>query len=301
MTQGPAERVALVTGAGRGLGRRHALALGARGVTVVVNDTGAALSGDGPADPGVAQAVVDEIQQAGGRAIASLDDIGTHEGARAAVAAAVDGFGRLDTVVASAGILRDRSFAKMSFEEFDEVLRVHLAGTAYCVSAAWPALQASGSGRVVLTSSAGGLYGQFGQANYGAAKMGLVGLMNVLKQEGRRSGIHVNVIAPIATTRMTEPLLPESTHAGLDPGHVADLVTYLSSPACRHTGMVLEVGAGLVARVRVVETPTRELPGDGDHGSIADLIDELDGLDDTQGFDDSSSALERILERAQRT
>jgi NAD(P)-dependent dehydrogenase (short-subunit alcohol dehydrogenase family) len=291
-------RVVLVTGAGRGLGRQHALSLAARGALLVVNDNGASLAGEDEGDPGVAAAVADEIRRAGGQAVESVEDVGTHEGARAAVDAALGHFGRLDGVVANAGVLRDRTFAKMSFEELDEVLRVHLAGAAYCVGAAWASLGESGSGRVVLTSSASGLYGQFGQANYAAAKMGVVGLMNVLTQEGRRSGVHVNVIAPVATTRMTRPLLPEQVHAGLDPAHVSDLVAYLVSAGCRHTGQVLEVGAGLVARVRVVETSARDMPRDGDPEAVAQLLDELDGLDDATGYEDSGSALARILERA---
>jgi NAD(P)-dependent dehydrogenase (short-subunit alcohol dehydrogenase family) len=290
-----ADRVVLVTGGARGLGRSHALAFAARGAAVVVVDTGAALDGTGR-DPAAAEAVVAEIRAAGGTAVADPSDVGTHEGARDAVDAALGAFGRLDTLVANAGFLRDRTFAKMPLDDFDAVVRVHLSGAAYCASAAWPALLASGSGRIVLTSSASGLYGQFGQANYGAAKMGLVGLLNVLTQEGARKGVLVNAIAPVAASRMTEPLLPPDALPGLGPELVSPLVVHLGSAECRHGGLVLQVGAGKVARVRLVESALRDLPDDGD--DVAALVDDLARVTDGTAFRSSDEAIARILAAA---
>ncbi|WP_448628197.1 SDR family NAD(P)-dependent oxidoreductase [Geodermatophilus sp. URMC 64] len=291
------DRVVLVTGGGRGLGRAHALALAARGAAVVVDDTGAELDGRG-GDSSVAEAVAAEIQAAGGTAAAVSADVATHEGAQAAVDAALEAFGRLDALVANAGILRDRTFAKMALEDFDAVVRVHLSAAAYCAKAAWPALTASGSGRVVLTSSASGLYGQFGQANYAAAKMGLVGLVNVLAQEGARAGVLVNAIAPVAATRMTEPLLPEAALRGLAPDLVPPVVAHLVSERCRQSGLVLEVGGGRVARVQVVESDLEELPADDD--GVAAVVDTLAGVDTGTPFPTSNDALARLLAIAER-
>jgi NAD(P)-dependent dehydrogenase (short-subunit alcohol dehydrogenase family) len=288
-------RAVLVTGGGRGLGRAHALALARAGCVVVVNDTGAALSGADP-DPAVAEAVVAEIRAAGGTAYADPTDVGSHDGAAAVVDRAVGELGGLDAVVHSAGILRDRSFRNLDLADFDEVVRVHLGAPTYVTKAAWPALRASGAGRVVLTSSAGGLFGQFGQANYGAAKAALLGLMNVLVQEGARDGIAVNTIAPVARTRMTESLLPEDALAGLDPDHVAGLVAHLASVECAHSGLLLEVGAGVAARVRVVTSQVRELPSEP--GEFPAYLDGLVGEDGGRSFADSPSAVARLVDRA---
>jgi NAD(P)-dependent dehydrogenase (short-subunit alcohol dehydrogenase family) len=291
-----ADRVVLVTGAARGLGRSHALALAARGASVVVNDTGGALDGtDG--DPRSVEVTAEEVRRAGGAAVAVVSDVSTHDGAQAAVDGALGEFGRLDALVANAGFLRDRTLAKMTLADFDAVVGVHLSGAAYCAKAAWPALCASGTGRIVFTSSASGLYGQFGQANYAAAKMGLVGLLNVLAQEGARAGVLVNAIAPVAATRMTEPLLPAAALAGLSPERVSPLVVHLASAECRQTGLVLEIGAGLVARVRVVESDPRQVPDDDD--AVAAVVDGLAAVRDGTPFPTSMDALARILATAE--
>jgi NAD(P)-dependent dehydrogenase (short-subunit alcohol dehydrogenase family) len=295
---GLADRVVLVTGGGRGLGRSHALALAARGAAVVVDDTGAELDGTG-GDPGLAEAVAAEIRAAGGTAAAVAADVATHAGAQAAVDAALEAFGRLDALVANAGFLRDRTFAKMTLTDFDAVLGVHLSGAAYCAKAAWPALLAAGTGRIVFTSSASGLYGQFGQANYAAAKMGLLGLVNVLKQEGARAGVGVNAIAPVAATRMTEPLLPATALPGLAPGLISPLVAHLASAECGESGLVLEVGAGRVARVQVVESDPRVLPVDDD--GVAGVVRQLAAVTDGTAFPTSNEALARILAAAEES
>ncbi|HLV72002.1 MAG TPA: SDR family NAD(P)-dependent oxidoreductase [Vulgatibacteraceae bacterium] len=293
-----AGRVGLVTGGGRGLGRAHALALAGRGMAVVVNDTGAAGDGTGP-DPAVAQRVVDEINAAGGHAFASAHDVSTHEGAAAAVRVALDECGRLDAVVNNAGILRDRTFAKMTLDDFDAVVGVHLGGSAYVTHAAWPALCESGSGRVVFTSSASGLYGQFGQANYGAAKAAMLGLVNVLKLEGRRKGVLVNGIAPVAHTRMTDPLLPEEAKPKLGPEQVSPLVAWLASEECDQTGLMLEVAAGLVARVQVTETETVPLAGaDGKATDVGAVVRRLTEMPPGDPYPSSDEATSRYVSAA---
>lgn len=287
-------RRVLVTGAGRGLGRAHALAMAAEGAAVVVNDTGAELDGTGSShEP--ADTVAKEITAAGGVAFASHHDVATHGGAAEAVAYAEEVLGGVDAVVNSAGVLRDRTFAKMSLDDFDAVVRVHLGAVAYTTHAAWPALSRSGSGRVVVTSSASGLYGQFGQANYAAAKMGLVGLVNVLKQEGARHGVLVNAIAPVAATRMTIPLLPADMTAGIAPDLVSPVVAHLVSVSCVDTGLVLEVGGGVVAAVRVVESEPVPVGG-----SAAEAIAALRDVPAGAPFPSSSAAVERILAAGSR-
>ncbi len=200
-------RVAIVTGAGGGLGRQHALALAARGAKVVVNDLGGALDGTG-GSASAAQKVVDEIRAAGGEAIANGASVTDFAAVQAMVKAAIDTWGRVDILVSNAGILRDKTFAKMELEDFRAVLDVHLMGAVHLCKAAWPHMVAQKYGRIVLTTSSSGLYGNFGQSNYGAAKLALVGLMQTLALEGAKSDIRINCLAPTATTRMTEHLFP---------------------------------------------------------------------------------------------
>ncbi|MFG2076021.1 NAD(P)-dependent dehydrogenase, short-chain alcohol dehydrogenase family [Nonomuraea maritima] len=248
------DRVAIITGAGHGLGRSHALLLAERGAKVVVNDLGGALDGSG-ASAGPAAEVAGLITKNGGQAVASTDDISTPEGARAVVQAAVDAFGRVDIVVNNAGILRDRSLGKMTVEDFDSVLAVHVRGSYLVSQAAYPLMKAAGYGRVVNTTSPAGLFGNFGQANYSTAKMGLVGLTKTIAIEGARNGIRANAIAPIAWTRMTESLLPAEFEAKFTPERVSALVAYLVHESCEVSGEVFSVGAGRVARVFVAEGP----------------------------------------------
>lgn len=248
------DRVAIVTGAGHGLGRSHALLLAERGAKVVVNDLGGALDGTG-ASAGPAADVVELIQKNGGQAVASTDNVATPEGAQAIVRSAIDAFGRIDIVVNNAGILRDKSFGKMTIEEFDAVLAVHVRGSYLVSQAAYPFMKEAGYGRVVNTSSPAGLFGNFGQANYSTAKMGLVGLTKTIGIEGARSGIKANAIAPIAWTRMTESLLPAEFEAKFTPERVSALVAYLVHDSCEVTGEVFSVGGGKVARVFVAEGP----------------------------------------------
>jgi len=248
------DKVAIVTGAGHGLGRAHALLLAERGAKVVVNDLGGALDGTG-ASRSPAADVVELITKNGGEAVVSIDDVATPEGARAIVQTAVDAFGRIDILINNAGILRDRSLAKMAVEDFDSVLAVHVRGSYLVSQAAYPYMKEQGYGRIVNTSSPAGLFGNFGQANYSTAKMGLVGLTKTLAIEGARSGVKANAIAPIAWTRMTESLLPAEFEAKFTAERVSALVAFLVHDSCETTGEVFTVGGGKVARVFVAEGP----------------------------------------------
>ena len=221
-------RVAIVTGAGGGLGRAHALALAQRGARVLVNDLGGTTGGTG-GSPTAAQAVVDEITAGGGQALANGASVTDAAAVAAMVAQAVHAWGRVDILVNNAGILRDKSFAKMSLDDFRAVIDVHLMGAVHCTHAVWPLMQAQKRGRIVMTTSSSGLYGNFGQANYGAAKMALVGLMQTLALEGAKHDIRVNCLAPTAATRMTTGLLPPAVLASLQPEAVVPAMLWLAS------------------------------------------------------------------------
>jgi NAD(P)-dependent dehydrogenase (short-subunit alcohol dehydrogenase family) len=247
-------RVALVTGAGGGLGRQHALTLARLGAKVVVNDVGGTVRGES-GDAAPADSVVAEIEAAGGEAVAHHASIAEPAGAQSLVALAVERFGRVDVLVNNAGILRDRTFAKVSLEDFEAVLAVHLMGTVYCTHAAWPVMLEQGYGRIVVTTSGSATNGNFGQSNYAAAKLGVVGLMNVLALEGVRKGVLINAIAPGAATRMTTDLIPGEIRDYLAPGLVSPVVAYLSSESCTDTGCIIWSVAGKVARVFYAEAP----------------------------------------------
>jgi NAD(P)-dependent dehydrogenase (short-subunit alcohol dehydrogenase family) len=221
-------RVAIVTGAGGGLGKQHALALAARGAKVVVNDLGGDVHGVG-GSVSAAQAVVDEIRAAGGEAIVNGASVTDFEAVQAMVQQTMDTWGRVDILVNNAGILRDKSFAKMDVADFRLVVEVHLMGAVHCSKAVWPIMQAQNYGRIVMTTSSSGLYGNFGQANYGAAKMALAGLMQTLSIEGEKHGIRVNCLAPTAATRMTEGLMPEAVLKALEPQAVVPAMLVMAS------------------------------------------------------------------------
>ena len=245
-------KVAVITGAGGGLGRQHALLLASRGALVVVNDLGGAVDGSG-SDKGAAQKVVDEIRAAGGEAVPDTNSVSTVEGGAAIVKTAVDAYGRVDIVVNNAGILRDKSFQNMEPDMVKAVLEVHLAGAFNVTQPAFKLMREQGYGRIVSTSSAAGIFGNFGQANYGAAKMGLVGFTRVLAVEGAKYNVKANAIAPLAYTRMTENLLGNLGER-LDPSFVSPIVAYLAHEECPVSGEVYSVGGGRVARVFIAES-----------------------------------------------
>jgi NAD(P)-dependent dehydrogenase (short-subunit alcohol dehydrogenase family) len=245
-------RVAVVTGAGGGLGRQHALALAARGAKVVVNDLGGTLEGVG-ATPSAALAVVEEIRRAGGQAIASGASVTDAAAVQAMVDDAMKEWGRVDILVNNAGILRDKSFTKMTLDDFRLVVEVHLMGAVNCSKAVWDIMRAQNYGRIVMTTSSSGLYGNFGQSNYGAAKMALVGLMQTLSIEGAKNNIHVNCLAPTAATRMTENLMPEAVLKLLQAETVTPgLLALVAEDA--PTRAILCAGAGAFERAHITLT-----------------------------------------------
>jgi NAD(P)-dependent dehydrogenase (short-subunit alcohol dehydrogenase family) len=239
-------RVAIVTGAGGGLGKQHALLLASRGARVVVNDLGGSVSGEG-ADRGPAEAVAQEIRDRGGEAVSDGNSVSTPEGGGALVQAALDAYGRVDIVINNAGILRDKTFHNLTPELLEPVIDVHLKGAFYVTRPAWAKMREQGYGRVVNTSSNSGILGNFGQSNYGAAKMGLVGLTRVLSAEGAKYNIKVNAIAPLARTRMTEEVLGAAV-TQLDPELVSPVVAWLAHEDVPVTGEIYTVGGGRVAR-----------------------------------------------------
>ncbi|MBU6461567.1 MAG: SDR family NAD(P)-dependent oxidoreductase [Bradyrhizobium sp.] len=251
-------RVAIVTGAGNGLGRAHALGLAGRGAKVVVNDFGVARDGSGGSlTP--AEAVVEQIRKAGGVAMADGADVSNFAQVWAMVECATKAWGSVDLLCANAGILRDKSFAKMEIADFAKVIDVHLTGTFYCCKAVWDGMRERQYGRIVITTSSAGLFGNFGQANYGAAKTGMLGLMNVLAEEGRKHNIHVNAISPTAATRMTEELLPPQALALMKPESITPAVEYLLSENAP-TRTIMGAGAGSFAVIKIIETEGVNLP-----------------------------------------
>src|SRR5690349_7678222 len=245
-------RVAIVTGAGGGLGREHALALAARGARVLVNDLGGAIDGSGGSAT-AAQKVVDEIRAAGGQALANGASVTDFAAVQAMVQQAVDAWGQVDILVNNAGILRDKSFAKMDLADFRLVLDVHLMGAVHCSNAVWPIMNEQKYGRIVMTTSSSGLYGNFGQSNYGAAKLALVGLMQTLSLEGAKYNVRVNCLAPSAATRMLEGLLPKEELDLLDPAAVSPaLLALLGKDAPNRT--ILCAGAGAVEQANITMT-----------------------------------------------
>jgi NAD(P)-dependent dehydrogenase (short-subunit alcohol dehydrogenase family) len=272
-------KVAIVTGAGGGLGRQHALELARRGAKVVVNDLGGSMDGSGGGSD-AANKVVEEIKSLGGEAIANGSSVTDDAGVARMVKDAMDAWGRIDILVANAGILRDKTFAKMEFGDFSVVVDVHLFGTVKPVKAVWEIMRTQNYGRIVVTTSSSGLYGNFGQSNYGAAKLGLIGLMNTLKLEGQKNNVHVNAISPVAATRMTENLgMPPQVLEQLKPEYVTPGVVFLCSEEAP-TGAILTAGAGAFALSRIVETEGVYL---GDKASVEAVRDNWAKITDETG------------------
>jgi len=248
-------KVAIVTGAGHGLGKNYALFLASRGAKVIVNDLGTSEDGSSRSQE-PAQKVAELIVERGGTAVANFNSVADPDEARKIVDEALRHFGTLDILINNAGILRDRSFSKITHEDFEFVLKVHLLGAVYTTHAAFPVMQGRKYGRIILVSSIAGLYGNFGQTNYGTAKMGLIGFMNSLKIEGKKYNILVNTVAPLAVTRLAEAsgVFSEDLASALKPEHVTPLVAYLCSEACQTSGDILCAGGGFFARAQIVES-----------------------------------------------
>jgi len=282
-------RVAIITGAGGGLGRSHALELAKRGALIVVNDLGGSVDGTGGSDS-AAQKVVDEIKALGGEAVPNYDSVATPEGGKAIVQTAIDTWGRVDIIVNNAGILRDASFKNMSPEQLNPVLDVHLRGAFYVTQPAWEHMRAANYGRIVSTASGAGIFGNFGQTNYGAAKMGLVGLTRVLAVEGAKNNIKANAIAPVALTRMTQDILGPNADK-FQPEQITPVVAYLCHETCDVSGEVYTVGGGHVGRVFIGVTPgftKTDL-------SVEDVAANWDTIRDPEGYAIPANLTEELI------
>ncbi len=291
-------RVAIVTGAGGGLGRAYALELARRGAKVVVNDLGGARDGAGEGSASPAEAVVAEIAAAGGEAVASFDNVARPEGGAAIVQTALAAFGTVDIVINNAGILRDKSFAKMTPENWQAVLDVHLSGAYHVTRPAFEVMKAKGYGRIVMTTSAAGLYGNFGQTNYSAAKLGLVGLMNTLKLEGAKYGIQVNTIAPLAASRLTADVMPPDLFGKMKPEFVVPLTLFLCAEECPESGNIYNAGMGFFNRAAVVTGPGTVVRGAGEHLSVEEVgaaMDRIAVLEGGKTYDQLNAQLADVL------
>jgi len=277
------DKVVIVTGAGGGLGKSHALGFARRGAKVVVNDLGGAMDGSGGSSE-AAEAVVAEIKEAGGEAIANGSSVTDDAGVDNMIKQTMDAYGRIDVLVNNAGVLRDKSFAKMEINDFTFVVDVHLFGTMKPTKAVWPIMKEQGYGRIMVTSSSSGLYGNFGQANYGAAKLGVVGFMNTLKLEGQKDNIHINALAPVAWTRMTENLMPAEMEDMLTPERVTPAVIFMCSEGAP-TGKIICAGAGAYTSAAIVETKGVYL---GENPSAEDVAENWEAI---SKIDDAAKAL----------
>ncbi|MDG1007127.1 MAG: SDR family NAD(P)-dependent oxidoreductase [Alphaproteobacteria bacterium] len=277
------DKVVIVTGAGGGLGKSHALDFARRGAKVVVNDLGGSMDGSGGSSE-AAEAVVAEIKAAGGEAIANGSSVTDDAGVDNMIAQTMDAYGRIDVLVNNAGVLRDKSFAKMEIGDFTFVVDVHLFGTMKPTKAVWPIMKEQGYGRIMVTSSSSGLYGNFGQANYGAAKLGVVGFMNTLKLEGQKDNIHINALAPVAWTRMTENLMPAEMEDMLTPERVTPAVVFMCSEGAP-TGKIICAGAGAYTSAAIVETKGMYL---GENPSAEDVAENWETI---SKIDDAAKAL----------
>ncbi|BBO78403.1 hypothetical protein DSCW_58200 [Desulfosarcina widdelii] len=289
-------QVAVVTGAGGGLGRVYALELARRGACVVVNDFGGARDGSGGGSASPADLVVTEIQAAGGQAVANYDNVATVEGGENIVRTAIDTFGSVDIVINNAGILRDKSFTKMEPENWDAVMAVHLNGACHVTRPAFAAMKEKRYGRIVMTTSAAGLYGNFGQTNYSAAKMALVGLMNTLKLEGAKYDIKVNTVAPLAASRLTEDILPPEMFAKMKPELVAPLVVYLCSDRCSETGAIFNTGMGYANRAAVMTGPGAIIGSENQPPTVEQIHAQWDQINNMEGARELSDLTTALMD-----
>ncbi|MCP4350890.1 MAG: SDR family NAD(P)-dependent oxidoreductase [Desulfobacterales bacterium] len=291
-------RVAVITGAGGGLGRVYALEMAKRGAKVVINDLGGSRDGSGQGSASPAEKVVQEIRDMGGEAVPNYDNVATPEGGENIIKTALDAFGRVDIVVNNAGILRDKSFLKMEPENWNALISVHLNGAYNVTRPAFRVMKENNYGRIIMTTSAAGLYGNFGQTNYSAAKMGLVGLMNTLKLEGMRNNIKVNTVAPLAGSRLTEDIMPPDLFEKMKPEFVSPLVLYLASEDCKETGAVFNAGMGYYNRAAVLTGPGVNLGDAENPPSPEDILEnwnKINSMDNASELNDANSALAAFM------
>ncbi len=280
------DKVAIITGAGAGLGRDYAIELAKRGAKVVVNDLGGARDGSGEGLSAIADKVVAEIKASGGEAVPNYDNVATVDGGENIVQTAIDAFGKVDILINNAGILRDKSFPNMLEENWDAVLNVHLKGT-YCVTRpAFICMKQNGYGRIVMTSSIAGVIGNFGQTNYGSAKMGIVGLTNVLKIEGAKYNINVNVILPSAGTRLTDDVLPPEMFEAFKVEHITPAVLYMCSEQCRDTGMYINAFGGYFSRSAILTGPGKTYSEMPTPEQIMENWNQITDLENAQFYND---------------
>ena len=286
-------RVAIVTGAGGGLGRAHALLLASRGAKVVVNDLGGARDGTGAPSSEMANKVVEEIKAAGGEAIADAHGVDSAEGGEAIVKTALDAYGKVDIVIANAGILRDRAFHNLTEEDWDKIFAVHVKGSFNVVQPAFRIMRQNSYGRIVVTTSNAGLYGNFGQANYSSAKTALLGFASTLELEGAKYNIKANVIAPVAASRLTEDVMPAAALERLKPELVSPVVAYLCSEECSVSGNIFTAGGGYVGRAAIVESKGAVLA----NPTIEDVRDNFTKISDMTGAEEFSNAFDEVQKR----
>jgi NAD(P)-dependent dehydrogenase (short-subunit alcohol dehydrogenase family) len=286
-------RVAIVTGAGGGLGRAHALLLASRGAKVVVNDLGGARDGTGTPSSEMANKVVEEIKAAGGEAVADAHGVDSAEGGEAIVKTALDAYGKVDIVIANAGILRDRAFHNITEEDWDKIFAVHVKGSFNVIQPAFRIMRQNSYGRIVVTTSNAGLYGNFGQANYSAAKTALLGFASTLELEGAKYNIKANVIAPVAASRLTEDVMPPPVLERLKPELVSPVVAYLCSEECQVSGNIFTAGGGYVGRAAIVEGKGAVLPDI----TIEAVRDNFAKITDMSGAEEFTNAFDEVQKR----
>jgi len=290
-------KVVIVTGAGGGLGRCHALEFARRGARVVVNDLGGSVDGTGGSSE-AAQKVVAEIEAIGGTAIANGASVTDDAGVAHLVKQTMDAYGRIDVLIANAGILRDKSFSKMELKDFEAVMAVHVMGTVKPTKAVWQIMRDQQYGRIVVTTSSTGLYGNFGQTNYGAAKLGLVGFMNTLKLEGAKDNIKVNAISPVAATRMTEGIIPPAVFEMLKPEYVTPAVVFMASEDAP-TGVIMTAGAGIFSAAQIIESTGVNLGHGADADTVADYWTKISDFTGARHYTMGGEQTQKFMERLQ--
>lgn len=286
-------RVAIVTGAGGGLGRSHALLLASRGAQVVVNDLGGGRDGEGNPSSEMANKVVEEIKAAGGEAVADAHGVDTVEGGEAIVQTAIDAFGKIDIVIANAGILRDRAFHNIEEEDWDKIFAVHVKGSYNVIKPAFIHMRQASYGRIIVTTSNAGLYGNFGQANYSSAKTAVLGLASTLELEGAKYNIKANVIAPVAASRLTEDVMPPAVLDKLKPDYVSPMVAYLVSEECQVSGQIFTAGGGYYGRAAIVEGKGAVVH----EASIEDIRDNFSKISDLSNAEEFTNAFDEVSKR----